>query len=63
MKITLNFSEENIPMVFSVPKLAKILQIGRNSAYELVKTGQIRCVRIGKNIRIPKQALIEYLNG
>lgn len=62
MKITLNFSEENIPMVFSVPELAKILQIGRNSAYELVKTGQIRCVRIGKNIRIPKQALIDYLN-
>ena len=49
-------------MVFSVPELAKILQIGRNSAYELVKTGQIRCVRIGKNIRIPKQALIDYLN-
>ena len=56
------YYEKDIPMVFSVPELARILQIGRNSAYELVKSGQIRSIRIGKNIRIPKQALLDYLN-
>ena len=24
--------------------------------------GQIRCIRIGKNIRIPQSALLDYLN-
>lgn len=56
------YYEKDIPMVFSVPELARILQIGRNSAYELVKSGQIRSIYIGKNIRIPKQALLDYLN-
>lgn len=56
------YYEKDIPMVFSVPELARILQIGRNSAYELVKSGQIRSIHIGKNICIPKQALLDYLN-
>ena len=38
-----------------------ILGIGRNTAYELARSGQIRRIRIGKQLRIPKQALIEYL--
>lgn len=38
-----------------------ILGIGRNTAYELVRSGQIRCIKINRQIRIPKDALIEYL--
>ena len=51
-----------LPLVLSVPELAEVLHIGRNAAYELVKSGQIRCVRIGRNIRIPQSALLDYLN-
>ena len=57
------YFEDNIPMVFSVPELAEILGIGRNSAYELVKSGKIKSVKIGKNIRLSKQALMDYLNS
>jgi excisionase family DNA binding protein len=39
------------------------LQIGRNAAYELVNSGQIRIIRIGKNIRIPQASLLEYLDA
>lgn len=53
---------ENLPLVLSVLELASILHIGRNTAYGLVNTGQIRCIRIGKNIRIPQSALLDYLN-
>lgn len=53
---------ENLPLVLSVPELAAVLQIGRNAAYNLVKSGEIRCVRIGRNIRIPQSALLNYLN-
>lgn len=53
---------DNIPLVMTVPQAAKILQIGRNSAYDLVKSGQIRSIRIGRTIRIPQAALFDYLN-
>lgn len=58
----LNIKPESIPLVLSVPELAAVLGIGRNSAYHLVKAGKIRCIRIGKNIRIPQAALLEFLD-
>lgn len=54
---------ENLPLVLSVSDLAEVLHIGRNAAYDLVNTGQIRCIRIGKNIRIPQSALMEFLDN
>ena len=47
--------------VVTVDELAKMLKIGRNTAYELVRCGAIKSVRIGKNIRIRKEAIIDYL--
>ena len=38
-----------------------ILGIGRNTAYELVRSGQIRSIRIGRKIRIPRDAVAEFL--
>ena len=40
-----------------------ILHIGRNTAYELVRSKQIYSVKIGRQLRIPKQALIDYLTS
>ena len=40
-----------------------ILDIGRNTAYELVRTKQIRSVKVGRQLRIPKQCLIDYLTA
>ena len=39
-----------------------ILGIGRNTAYELVRSGRLRSIRVGRQVRIPKNALIEFLN-
>ena len=38
-----------------------ILNIGRNTAYELVRSGKIRSIRIGRRLRIPKDAIQDYL--
>lgn len=55
-------SFDDLPLTLRVEGLTPILGIGRNTAYELVRRGQIRSIRIGKQLRIPKQALIEYLS-
>ena len=54
-------SFQDLPLVLSVPQLAKLLGIGRNAAYDMVNSGRIRSVKIGRTIRIPKSAVIEFI--
>lgn len=49
--------------ILTVKELAEYLRIGRDSAYGLVRSGQIRSVRIGRQIRIPRAAVDVYLSG
>ena len=55
-------SFDELPLTLRVEDLMPILDIGRNTAYELVRCGTIRSIRIGKQLRIPRDALIEYLS-
>lgn len=52
-----------LPLTLRMEELMLILSIGRNTAYGLVSSGQIRSIKVGKQIRIPKQALIDYLTS
>ena len=54
-------SYDDLPAVMTVEDLMPIRHIGRNSAYALVHSGMLKCVRIGKQIRIPRDALIAFL--
>ena len=45
---------QDLPMTLRVEELMPILGIGRNTAYELIRSGQIRSIRIGRQIRIPR---------
>lgn len=53
---------ENYSDVLQIKDIMDILNIGRNSAYKLIGNGSIKSLRIGRNIRIPKIYLIEYLS-
>ena len=50
-----------LPVTLRVEELMPILGIGRNTAYELIRSGQMRSIRIGRQIRIPRDALLEFL--
>jgi excisionase family DNA binding protein len=52
---------DNLPAVLTVEEAARFLRIGRSAAYELCRTNGIPHVRIGKLIRIPRAALLEWL--
>ena len=56
-------SFDELPLTLRVEDLMPILGIGRNTAYELVRCGKIRSIRIGRQLRITKDALVEYLSG
>ena len=51
----------DLPRTLRVEDLMPILGIGRNTAYELIRSGQIRSIRIGRQIRIPRDALLDFL--
>ena len=46
---------------YKVEEVAKMLGIGRSSAYSLVRGGHFKTVRIGASIRISKASFDEWL--
>ena len=52
---------KNYKEILSVEDLCEILSIGKNTAYRLLKSGEIKAIRIGKVYKIPKEYLINYL--
>ena len=51
-----------LPITLCVEDLMPILNVGRNTAYRLVRSGEIRSIKVGRQIRIPRQFLIDFLN-
>ena len=49
------------PPVLSVKQVAEILAVSQNTAYALVRSGQIHSIRVGRSYRIPLDAVIKYL--
>lgn len=52
---------ENYPDVVGVQQLMEMLQIGQVLAYKLVKSGEIQSRKIGREYKIPKQSVVEYI--
>lgn len=50
----------NEPDVLTVPEAAKLLRIGKNQAYELVRNGRLGAIKLGKKIIVPKLSLIDF---
>ena len=46
-----------LPLFLTVSQVAAVLGIGRNTAYSMIRSGQLRSVRVGRQIRVPKDAL------
>lgn len=47
---------------YTVGEIARILDIGRTSAYKLIRSGQFQTVRIGSTIRISKASFDDWLD-
>lgn len=54
-------SLDELPVIIHVKDLAEILSISLTSAYCLVRSGQVRTIRVGRRYLIPKQSLLTYL--
>lgn len=52
---------EQLPLTLKVSDIMRILSVSHNVAYELVRSGQIRSVRVGRCYRIPRDAVAAFL--
>ncbi len=52
---------ENYGELITLDQLQEILSIGRNTAYDLLRTKKIKAIKIGKLWRIPKKSIEEYI--
>ncbi|WP_353057971.1 helix-turn-helix domain-containing protein [Propionimicrobium sp. PCR01-08-3] len=52
---------EPLRKTVTVEEAARMIGIGRSAAYRLVRTGELRSVRIGHRIVIPLKAIDELL--
>lgn len=54
-------SFDDLPLTLRVEELMPIFGIGRNTAYELIRCEKIHSIRIGKQLRIPKDTVLDFL--
>ena len=52
---------EEYPDILKIDDIQSMLQIGRNSAYTLLKQGLIKSIKIGKKYIVPKNAVIDFV--
>lgn len=48
--------------ILNVEELVEILYIGKNAAYDLLNSGELKAFKIGRIWKIPKASLNEYIN-
>jgi excisionase family DNA binding protein len=49
--------------VLKVKEVAAELRVGINQAYQLIERGEIRSVRIGRAVRVTREALDDFKAG
>ena len=48
-------------LLLRAEQVATALKIGRSKAYEMMSTGQLPVVRIGRSVRVPTDALRDWV--
>ena len=51
----------SLPKIYTPEQARAKLGIGRTRFYELLRNGQIRAIRNGRNFLIPESSLMEYI--
>lgn len=52
---------EEISEIMSIEEVMEALNIGKNTVYRLLTSGDIMAFRIGKVWKIPKKSVMEYI--
>ena len=51
------------PLLYTIPEAASALRISRTKLYELLDSGEVESIYIGRSRKIPTEALRIYIDG
>jgi excisionase family DNA binding protein len=51
------------PVLYRVDEAADALRLSRSVVYELIRSGQLRTVKVGRRRLVPVPALAEYVDS
>lgn len=57
------FNQDQLPKVYTPEQVAEMLQLSKNSVYELINRGEIVAKKIGKQYRVPQASLQFFFSG
>lgn len=49
------------PLLYTPEDAAQRLSVGRSTLYELMRSGELESIHIGRARRIPESSLVEYV--
>ena len=61
MRTSLEKELEKLPFFISTKDTADFLGISKSSVLKKTETGELKSIRNGRSIKIPKECLIEYV--
>lgn len=53
----------DVPLLLTIKEVQDITRLGRTKVYELMRDGELPVVRIGRAIRVRREALEQWLEG
>lgn len=57
-----NINWDQIPVILNVKQLARVMNLGTNSTYELVHSKGFPSIRIGRQLKIPRDQFRKWLD-
>ncbi len=53
---------ETINDILTVKDVCKVMKMGKNTVYSILKNGKLKSIRIGKKYYVPKLFLNDFIN-
>lgn len=51
----------DLPAMGTIPEVARVMQVSPRTAARWIASGQLRAVKVGTCVRIPRRAVADYL--
>ena len=56
-----NTERHEAPLLLRAEEAAKLLSLGRTTIFQMMASGELPCVRVGRAVRVPRTALERWV--